>query len=211
MTRIWLVRHGEAHVNHARDDGMVHLVDEYGLTDKGIEQAKRLGDRLAIDADITPDVVVASTFPRAHQTAVIAAASFGKPIVANDSVQEWRLGSDAVDLTYDEALASWARICAGQGHDDRLSPETETHNEFVERVDTALLRIAETYHGKQVLVFTHGGVVGRSFVTFMGLPGSAALVSVRPRHTSLTEWALVEEFGAPRWMLARYNDVTHLG
>lgn len=210
MTRIWLVRHGEAHVNRARDDGMVHLVDEHGLTTKGILQAERLRDRLTKDVDINPDVIIASGYARATQTAVIACANFESPIIEDTGVQEWRLGADAVGLTLDEALASWERVYSGIGHEDRLSPQTETHNEFVARVDAALLRIAKDHDGKEVLVFTHGGVVGRSFTTFMGLPHSSALRGIQARHTALTEWKLVEAFGSPSWVLGRYNDVTHL-
>jgi probable phosphoglycerate mutase len=210
MTRLWLVRHGEAHVNQFRDDGLVHVIDEHGLTDRGIKQAERLRDRLTKDADIQPDVIIASTYPRASQTAAIASANLGLAVVEDSEVQEWRLGADAIGVTLDEALASWQRVRAGSGHDDRISPQTETHNEFIARVDSALLRIAANYSGKEVLVFTHGGVVNRSFATFMDLPQTAPLVSVQPRHTSLTEWTLVEEFGSPIWVLARYNDTTHL-
>ena len=210
MTRIWLVRHGEAHVNQARDDGMVHLVDEHGLTDTGISQAERLRERLTKDAGINPDVIIASTYARARQTAAIACSDLNMPIIDDDSVQEWRVGADANDLTLTEAMASWERVYSGLGHDDRLTPQTETHNEFVTRIDASLLRIAAEHEDHEVLVFTHGGVVGRSFTTFMGLPHSAALKAVQPRHTSLTEWHLVEVFGSPSWVLARYNDVTHL-
>jgi probable phosphoglycerate mutase len=210
MTKIWLVRHGEAHVNQARDDGLMHLVDEHGLTDTGVAQAKRLGERLATDPEITPDVILSSTFARARETATIAAADLGVPIVDDDSLQEWRPGPDAHGLTLEDAMAAWGRVYAGLGHDDRLSPLTETHNEFVARADAALSRIAAEHQDQQVLVFTHGGLIGRSFVTFLGLPPATALAGVHPRHTSLTEWTRTDEFGGPIWQLARYNDATHL-
>jgi len=210
MTKIWLVRHGEAHVNQARDDGLVHVVDEHGLTDRGIEQAELLRERLTKDADVRPDIIISSTYARASQTAAIAASDLGSPIIEDDGVQEWRLGADAVGITLDEALATWERVYAGIGHDDRLSPQTETHNEFIARVDSALWAIAKEHEGKEIIVFTHGGVVGRSFTTFLGLPHFAALGGVRPRHTALTEWTLVKDFGQPAWVLARYNDATHL-
>ena len=210
MTRLWLVRHGEAHVNQFRDDGLVHVIDEHGLTNRGVKQAERLRDRLTKDADINPDLIITSTYLRASQTADIASANLGLAVVEDSEVQEWRLGADAIGVTLDEALASWQRVRAGTGHDDRISPQTETHNEFIARVDAALLRIADNHAGKEILVFTHGGVVNRSFATFMDLPQAAPLVSVQPQHTSLTEWTLVEEFGSPIWVLARYNDTAHL-
>ena len=204
------MRHGEAHVNSGRDDGLIHVVDEDGLTEMGIEQAARLRDRIAKQTDVRPDVVIASTFRRASQTAEIASESLRVPIVHNDAVQEWRIGPDAEGVTFDEAIAAWERVCRGEGHDERLTPLTETHNEFIARVDAELLRIASEYEGQEVLVFTHGGVITRSFQTFMGLSQATPLSGVHPRHTGLTEWTLVEQFGAPTWVLARYNDATHL-
>ncbi len=204
------MRHGEAHVNQSRDDGLLHVVDEHGLTDRGIQQAERLRDRLTKDTDINPDLIITSTYLRASQTAAIASADLGLPVVDDPEVQEWRLGADAVGVTLEQALASWQRVRAGADHDHRISPGTETHNEFVARVDSALLRITAKHHGEEILVFTHGGVVGRSFATFMGLPQTTPLVSVQPLHTSLTEWTLVEEFGSPVWVLSRYNDTAHL-
>jgi 2,3-bisphosphoglycerate-dependent phosphoglycerate mutase len=210
MTKIWLVRHGEAHVNRRRDDGLMHLIDEHGLTDTGVAQARRLRDRLTNDPEVTPDVILSSTFARARETAAIASADLGLPIIDDDTLQEWRPGADAAGLTLEQAMAAWGRVYAGLGHDDRLSPLTETHNEFVARADAALARIADEHAGQQVLIFTHGGVIGRSFVRFLGLPAATALAGVHPSHTSLTEWTRIDEFGAPVWQLSRYNDATHL-
>ncbi|MEO8329332.1 MAG: histidine phosphatase family protein [Candidatus Nanopelagicales bacterium] len=204
------MRHGEAHVNMSRNDGLVHVDDELGLTERGVEQAQRLRDRIAKDSEIRPDVIISSTFRRASQTASIASEHLTVPITSNDEIQEWRIGPDAADVTLETALASWQRICAGTGHDDRLSPLTESHNEFISRVDAELLRIADAHAGQDVLVFTHGGVVGRSFQTFLGLSQAAPLVGIHPKHAALTEWHLAEEFGTLTWVLGRYNDATHL-
>jgi len=165
---------------------------------------------LKFDAEISPDVVIASTYQRANQTAAIASEGLGLAIIDDQAMQEWRIGSDATDVTHEQALASWQRVCMGEGHDERLSPLTESHNEFIARIDAALLRIADEHAGKAVLVFTHGGVVSRSFVTFMGLPQMGPLVNVIPRHTALTEWIYSDAFGSPTWVLGRYNDATHL-
>lgn len=69
MTKLWLIRHGEAHINQPRGDGLVSWVDEYGLTTAGIEQAELLAGRLVADPEINPNVIVASSYPRARQTA----------------------------------------------------------------------------------------------------------------------------------------------
>ena len=76
---------------------------------------------------------------------------------------------------------------AGHDHDVRISPGSESHNEFWSRVDPALRRLSDTHADRTVLVFTHGGVIDRSFVTFLGLPPDRSLTglhSLRERGLS---------------------------
>ena len=210
MTRIWLIRHGEAHVNRISDDGLVPLVDEEGLTDDGVLQAELLRERIIRTGEIEPHVVISSTFPRARQTAQIVGGAWDVPIVDSDDVQEWRLGSDAIGLTIETALKSWDRIRSGEGHDERLSPLTETHNEFITRIDHALLHLPVAYPDRDVVVFTHGGVISRSLTTFLRLDPHAAINGIHADHTSITEWRQQPDSALAPWMLARYNDHAHL-
>ena len=210
MTRIWLIRHGEAHVNHIPADGLLRVVDEEGLTPTGAQQAEMLQERISRTGEIHPDVVVTSTFMRAHQTAQIVSKAWGVPMVESDDVQEWRLGSDAVGLTVDQALLSWDRIRMGEGHDERLSPLTETHNEFISRVDDTLHQLPSHYPEQNVVVFTHGGVIARSLTTYLGLRPEASINGIHAAHTSITEWRQQPESTLAPWMLVRYNDHSHL-
>lgn len=208
MTTLWLIRHGEAHVNQPLSDGSYSLIDRDGLTERGLEQARLLGERLAGE-QVAPDAVVASSFPRARQTAEVVCASLGVDLVLDDDVQEWRPGERREHVTSAEAELTWQRILDGHDHDLRVA-DAETHNEFQTRVDGALRRIAEDHADRLVLVITHGGIVSRSFVTFLGLPPRQSLVGLHTRHTSITEWRHFDAPGAPRWVLRRYNDATHL-
>jgi len=210
VNRIWLIRHGEAHVNHVPEDGLLRVVDEEGLTPLGAQQAEMLRERISRTGEIHPDVVVTSTFMRAHQTAQIVSKAWDVPMVESDDVQEWRLGGDAVGLTVERALQSWARIRMGEGHDDRLSPQTETHNEFVARVDDALQQLPARYPEQNIVVFTHGGVIARSLTTYLGLHPEASINGTHADHTSITEWRQQPDSTLAPWMLARYNDHSHL-
>lgn len=209
MTTLWLIRHGEAHVNQPGVDGSWSLIDRHGLTDRGVEQAERLRDRM-VREDVTPDAVITSSFPRAQQTASIVCAALGVEPLVDDDVQEWRPGQQRQTLASTDLLGTWQRIVAGHDHDLRVTPDAETHNEFLTRADQALTRIADEHPQRTVLVFTHGGVIGRSFVTFLGLPPRSALVGLRSVHTSITEWHRTTAGDESRWLLARYNDATHL-
>jgi probable phosphoglycerate mutase len=209
VTTLWLIRHGEAHVNRPAADGSYSLFDEHGLTERGVEQARLLRDRLVREA-LSPDTVIASSFPRALQTAEIVCEALGVDPVVDHDVQEWRPGDDRETLPLADALASWQRIIDGHDHDLRVTPSAETHNEFLTRVDRALLRIADEQADRTCLVFTHGGVIDRSFVTFLGLPPRSSLISLRTTHTSITEWRRTQELDEPTWVLGRYNDASHL-
>jgi|tagenome__1003787_1003787.scaffolds.fasta_scaffold20934667_2 probable phosphoglycerate mutase len=218
MTKLWLIRHGEAHVNHLAADGSYQLHDEHGLTERGVEQAVALGRRLVAEG-VKPDAVICSSFERACQTANIVCEQLGIEPKLSDEVQEWRPGTDLSTIAVAEAEASWRRILAGEDHDARLSPQSESHREFCARVDKALAEIADAHLGTTVLVFTHGGVVDRSFVSFLGVPARKALLGLRTKHTSITEWQRPDlphlrdwpdSPDEPTWVLARYNDAAHL-
>ena len=209
MTTIWLIRHGEAHVNQPNPDGTYSLIDRQGLTKRGVEQAMLLRDRL-VREDVRPDVVITSSFPRAHQTACIVGEGLGVEPVLDHEIQEWRPGDDAEVIPMGEALGSWNRILAGHDHDVRITPASESHNEFLSRADRALVKIADDHADRTVLVFTHGGIIGRSFVTFLDLPPQRSLIGIRSLHTSITEWRRTVELDEPTWQLNRYNDVAHL-
>ena len=95
MTHLYLIRHGQ-HIGSVK-----HIIGDTELSPLGIQQAERLRDRLAATGEIKADVLIASTFKRARQTAEIIAPAFGLPIIFDDEVQEWRDG-EAEGMTLDE-------------------------------------------------------------------------------------------------------------
>lgn len=209
MTTLWLIRHGEALVNQPNADGTYSLIDRHGLTERGMAQAAQLRDRLVREG-VRPDAVVTSSYPRAQQTAdIVCAALDVEPLVSHE-IQEWRPGDDTEVIPVSEATGTWGRILAGHDHDVRLTPGSESHNEFLARADRALTHLADEHADRTVLVFTHGGIIGRSFVTYLGLPPRSSLLSIRSLHTSITEWRRKPANAEPVWQLHRFNDVAHL-
>jgi probable phosphoglycerate mutase len=211
MTRLWLVRHGEAHVNLPAADGLLVIEDRLGLTDVGRAQAGRLRDRLAASGEVRPDAIVSSTLPRAAQTAQIVSAAFDLVVEYTDDLQEWRLGADAHPYTYEEATLAYERIASGDGIDERVSPDSETLREFAQRAGDAVLGLSQRYAGQEVLAFAHGGIIDHSFVALFGVPLQLAVGGhLHTRHTSLTLWQEVDGPVGPVWQLGRYNDAAHL-
>src|SRR5215471_17549046 len=86
MTQLYLIRHGEA-MNAVKG-----LVGDGGLSPLGVLQAQRLRDRLAATKEIAADVLIASSFPRAVETAQIIAPALGLRLNLDDEIQELRPG-----------------------------------------------------------------------------------------------------------------------
>ena len=85
LTHLYLIRHGDFTID--LKDGK-HL--DLGLMPLGVSQAERLRDRLATTGEISADVLIASTLPRARQTAEILAPALGLRVVLDEAVEEWR-------------------------------------------------------------------------------------------------------------------------
>ncbi len=203
ITRLVLIRHGEARAVHERV-----VAGERGcrgLTELGRQQAQRLRDRLARTGELVADVLMASTLPRAVETAEIIAPALGVPEIVRDcDLCELHPG-EADTLGWDEYRERYGVDMATHPFEP-MSPGGESLAEFILRVGRALTRLATEHEGRSVVVACHGGVVMGSMISFLGLPAqrpSGADLVVT--NTSITEW---ERDG--RWRLVRYNDAAHL-
>lgn len=209
LTRVLLVRHGEA--QSAVDQIVGGEKGCTGLSDRGRRQCEALRDRwLAVG--MTPDVLLASVLPRAIQTAEIIAPVLGNPpIVTHCDLCELHPG-ECDGMTWAEANRLYGGMFMED--DDRpFSPGGESRSEFFERVEGALDRIVDHFAGKTVVVATHGGVIGNSIVSKMGLPLRfwEQGFEMYTENTSLTEWVHTRPpDGSPTWRLLRYSDAAHL-
>src|SRR6185437_13930239 len=92
-TRLHFIRHGEAHSNVPHEGRVVSgMRGDHGLTPRGVAQVERLRDRLLATGELASEVVLASSLPRAWQTAEILAPVWDLPIVPDDELHELRPG-----------------------------------------------------------------------------------------------------------------------
>lgn len=207
-----LIRHGES---RATVDEIVGGHEGCtGLSDRGRRQAEALRDRLAATREVPADALLASVLPRAVETAEIIAPAFGDlPVTQDCDLCEQHPG-DADGLTWSEYEARYRPD--GWRFDPYAAeaPGSESVAEFNARVARALHQVAAEHGGRTVVVACHGGVVGASMVSFLGLPYQGSLVQMHVENTSLTEWVLDTRPEAPqhppRWRLVRYNDFAHI-
>ena len=210
-THLYLIRHGEAFAN--AENLLAGMRTDEGLTARGVAQAERLRDRLAATGEIAPDVLIASTLPRAMQTAKIIAPALGLDIIPDDDVQEMRVG-EADGMRLAEFIERYGAF--KNSREDPyipLAPGGDSWGSFITRVGAALHRITDAYEGKTVAIVCHGGVVDASLLRGLGLAAVApAIGQFHPYHTSLTEWErglLSQRSHIKRWRLIRYNDDLH--
>lgn len=210
MTRLYLIRHGQAHSNVQPIATVPGPKGDAGLTPLGVRQAERLRDRLAATGEIAADVLIASTLPRAMQTAaIIAPALGGLPIIPDDDVREIHFGEwDGLPWEQIQDLLPDHRVEPYRPY----GPGGENYPRFQVRVAEALDRIIAEHAGKNIVVVCHGGVIDGSFGYFFGLPTLApGKVGLYTTNTSITQWEEEPRDGfSLRWRLARYNDDLHV-
>jgi probable phosphoglycerate mutase len=208
MTRLVLIRHGESVSSVNRTMGGPRTCG--GLSPLGRKQAEALADRLQRTGEVRADVLVASAYPRARETAEIVAGGLGDPpidVVAD--LGEHDPGELCDGRLWEEAIAEhqpdWDTVWE---HDPYVAgfPGAETVGEFHHRVAIALYRLLREHRDQQLVIVCHGGVIDRTMRTLLKLPFTGSF-ELNTLNTSLTELALIRP---GRWRLLRYNDAAHL-
>lgn len=178
-----------------------------GLSPLGRRQAERLRERLTETGELAADVLIASNFARATETAEVIAGSFtGLDIEIDAGFGEHDPGPEIDGMTfagYVERFGSpdWS----GDPHHD-MFPGGETTAEFHLRVGAAISRTVREHAGRTIVVACHGGVVDAAFRHLLRIAPTGSF-ELQTLNTSITEFRLAPS-GA--WRLIRYNDAAHL-
>lgn len=202
--RLILVRHGEAHAGfHGPIAGPKGCA---GLTEQGRRQAAALRDHLGASGRVRADVLLASTLPRAIETAEIIAPGLGLSVAAHDpDLAEVKPGDvDGMDWReYNERYGSFDMEAEPER---RFAPGGESWNGFHRRVASTLHRLATDHEGQTVVAACHAGVIMASMRLLLGIGHTAISARLRPDNTGLTEW----EYDGEHWTLQAFNEAVHL-
>jgi 2,3-bisphosphoglycerate-dependent phosphoglycerate mutase len=205
MTRLVLVRHGESEVTVRRVVGGPRSC--VGLSDLGRRQAEALRDRLIATQEITANVLMASGYPRAIETAeIIAPALGGLPVVLDPAFGEHDPGPECDGLTFEEFVDRHGRPDWESDPHAVTFPGGETIADFHHRVGLATSRLVQSHPDATVVLACHGGVVDAVLRAALRTVSTGGF-EIHTLNTSLTELVHVQP---GRWRLVRYNDVGHL-
>jgi len=205
-TELVLVRHGES--APAVQGESFQLVDGHGdppLGPEGIEQAERVGERLAAEGGI--DAVYVTTLRRTSETAAPFLRRLGdgappvsvEPDLREVFLGEWEGGVFRTKVRDLDPIA--VRMYTEERWD--VIPGAEPADAFAARVRGAVARLHAAHPDQRVAVFTHGGVIGR---ILSEAAGARAFAFNGADNGSISH---VVVFG-DRWSVRRYNDTAHL-
>lgn len=183
MGKLILVRHGESVGNVERVFTTTPF--ELALTQRGIEQAHDAASRIA--ALFKAEVVVASPYVRARETARIIAHHLGLPLEIEHDIHERSMGHFQ-GKSYESILT------APDYEPSRpwlwRPPGGESFEEVMQRVAPVLDRLAGAHRERDVVVVSHGGVMMALWAYVTGewdsahVPPNCGIVVIEHREES---------------------------
>lgn len=203
-TEVFLVRHGEsAAVVPGVEIAQVDGHDDPALAPDGLQQAERVGHRLA---DQQIDAIYVTTLRRTHQTAAPLAELTGlTPIVEPDlrevHLGEWEGGAFRRNVAEGHPVA--LEMFESQRWD--VIPGAEPSEDFGARVRRGIGRIVAAHPDQRVVVVVHGGVIGE--LVRQAVDGRRGFAFVGADNGSITHLVV----DGDRWIVRRFNDTAHLG
>ena len=196
MTLI-LVRHGESEGN-AR--GVITGSLDLGLTERGREQARLVGARLASER---VGAIYASTLRRASNTGVAIAEHHGTGVQELAGLDEYCYG-EAQGLSWPQIAEKYDLTTSDWGRG--VVPGEEGHPSFRQRVAETVDELRVRHREDVAVVACHGGTIIQTLAHLFDLP-----VHTSPR-TRITNCSLtVIEHRGGRDEVVTVNDACHLG
>jgi probable phosphoglycerate mutase len=200
-TRLCVVRHGETAWNaEHRVQGQLDVP----LNEVGQAQAQAAARALAREKF---DAIYASDLSRARQTAAPTAELFSMQVVLEKDLRERHYGIFE-RLTYAEVKLRYPEDYARfEARDPEYDFRTgESLRDFSARSIAVISRLVKQNKGRNILVFTHGGVLDKLYRHITGLPLSA------PRDFGIPNAGLNRiELTPGGWQIRAWADVAHLG
>ena len=181
--RLLIIRHGESQADILKvHEGRA----DFALTDKGLNQARRMSAWLAQRYQI--DAILSSPLKRARQTAACLSNQLGLSVQTDELLMEFNNGLIA-GLSFEEAAARYPYV-PDLPMDQALYGQ-ETKLAFRRRADQALSTLLSSYpQDAAIALISHGGLINQLWHAFLGFPVASPII-FHTGDTGIHEW-LVE-------------------
>lgn len=163
--KIYITRHGETQWNK---EGRMQGWKDSNLTEKGIDNAKKLGDSLK---HIDFDYIYCSPLGRAIDTAKYIRGNKDTEIVINESLKEMGFGKWE-GMKREEVKELYAKQQFNFWNKPHLYKpiDGESFDELIYRVDKALNDIIDNAKGKSILIVSHTVVIKAIYLIIKNYP-----------------------------------------
>ncbi len=198
--RMLLVRHGQIRANL---DSVWHGSTDSGLTARGHEQARRVGEHLA---RTRPHIsaLYASPLERTRHTAEPIAEALGISPELEPDLVEFGIGQ-LEGVSYAALLSEHRFFERIHADPDYAPPGGESLRGVTDRVTATLRRIARAHRGEEVVVVGHGAALGLALALLIEGQVSAW------RRYHLSNGSLSELVLEPAPTLLSFDQTEHLG
>ncbi|MBW6440447.1 class I tRNA ligase family protein [Patescibacteria group bacterium] len=160
ITKFIFVRHGESESN--LNNTKVSQINDYPLTNKGIEQSKNIAKILS---DEKIDIIISSPILRTKQTADIINEVLNIERIEDDRIKEYEYGSwngHSSEELFCEKNEIYQNYKKMEGPEEKwhfkFGGDGESRLEVEKRVRIFMEEINKKYAGQNILVVSHGGV-----------------------------------------------------
>ena len=150
MATFYLIRHAEPRYDEVKERGIYGMAYNFGkLTENGVLQAHERGKDQTLEGS---QIIIASPFTRALQTAAIIASHLGLEVQVEHDLHEWM--PDVNPLAEVDGEGAFETYMSLKGQRDTTgSYHYETYSDIKKRMELVLLKYT-TY--EKVIVVSHG-------------------------------------------------------
>lgn len=209
ITKFTFVRHGQAE-NNLTDVRAGDRDNVYHLTPEGKRQVHELAETLQAE-DF--DRVVSSPLLRATETAEILNDKLKKEIELSDLVREYNFGgwngltNEQLRAKDDEKFKAFRAMPTGKDkYAFKMGGDGENHREIEARVREFIKIFTEKHRGQNVLVVSHGGILGMVEKIFKHVDEKSFFSLEWKFKNAETLTVYVNEFGEPLDLHKPYID-----
>lgn len=206
--KLYLIRHAESYGNIK---GKIISTTDFELTEKGIAQSRRIGQKICPELKKEPISAYCSPLARARQTLLEILRCIGQEnaeITETDSLKEMDLGL-LEGMSWEERRQKYPEVDLDKKLSLLQAPGGESYQEVKKRCKVFAEKFLEKEaEEKNILIVSHG-ITLRILTNFLlGRPDEDINFLNWMENTAVTE--LVSGKESRTYQLARLNDYSHL-